>query len=77
MLFCLWRLDGGKRIRIKLTIVTLLLACYFAVVQSLNTAINQDRWNETPALFSVSRVVSNEIASDMFSASVCGEEYDL
>ena len=32
-------------------IVTLLLACYFAVVRSLNTAINQDRWNEVPALF--------------------------
>ena len=32
-------------------IVYLLLACFFAVVRSLNTTINQDRWNEMPALF--------------------------
>ena len=32
-------------------IVYLLLACFFAVVRSLNTTINQDRWNEVPALF--------------------------
>ena len=24
---------------------------FFAVVRSLNTTINQDRWNEVPALF--------------------------
>ena len=34
-----------------LVIVYLLLACFFAVVRSLNTTINQDRWNEVPALF--------------------------
>ena len=32
-------------------IVYLLLACFFAVVRSLNTTINQDGWNEVPALF--------------------------
>ena len=34
-----------------LVIVYLLLACFFTVVRSLNTTINQDRWNEVPALF--------------------------
>ena len=36
--------------RSYLVIVYLQLACFFAVVRSLNTTSNQDRWNEVPAL---------------------------
>ena len=43
--------DSTVETQSYLVIVYLLLACFFAVVRSLNTTINRDRWNEVPALF--------------------------